>query len=133
MSTIQKIASRLWVSHIDDERADGNSIIVTLDSDFVFDDERDCGVRGFDTLKDAEQGTRLNSVINKKNVMRDQFMDKTIVHRGDAWRVVGVGAQRDGNTFCHLASTTRFRQQKNGKNPMQIGDWVDTEVLKAAR
>jgi hypothetical protein len=133
MSTITKIANRLWVSHIDDERADGNSIIVTLDSDFVFDDERDCGVRGFDTLKDAEQGTRLNSVINKKNVMRDQFMDKTIVHMGDAWRVVGVGAQRDGNTFCHLASTTRFRQQKNGKNPMQIGDWVDTEVLKAAR
>jgi|Laugresbdmm110dd_1035094.scaffolds.fasta_scaffold01784_17 hypothetical protein len=133
MSTITKIANRLWVSHIDDERADGNSIIVTLDSDFVFDDERDCGVRGFDTLKDAEQGTRLNSVINKKNVMRDQFMDKTIVHIGDAWRVVGVGAQRDGNTFCHLASTTRFRQQKNGKNPVQIGDWVDTEVLKAAR
>jgi hypothetical protein len=133
MSTITKIANRLWVSHIDDERADGNSIIVTLDSDFVFDDERDCGVRGFDTLKEAEQGTRLNSVINKKNVMRDQFMDKTIVHMGDAWRVVGVGAQRDGNTFCHLASTTRFRQQKNGKNPMQIGDWVDTEVLKAAR
>jgi hypothetical protein len=133
MSTITKIANRLWVSHIDDERADGNSIIVTLDSDFVFDDERDCGVRGFDTLKEAEQGTRLNSVINKKNVMRDQFMDKTIVHMGDAWRVVGVGAQRDGNTFCHLASITRFRQQKNGKNPMQIGDWVDTEVLKAAR
>jgi len=133
MSTITKIANRLWVSHIDDERADGNSIIVTLDSDFVFDDERDCGVRGFDTLKDAEQGTRLNSVINKKNVMRDQFMDKTIVHIGDAWRVVGVGAQRDGNTFCHLASTTRFRQQKNGENPVQIGDWVDTEVLKAAR
>jgi hypothetical protein len=133
MSTITKIANRLWVSHIDDERADGNSIIVTLDSDFVFDDERDCGVRGFDTLKDAEQGTRLNSVINKKNVMRDQFIDKTIVHIGDAWRVVGVGAQRDGNTFCHLASTTRFRQQKNGKNPVQIGDWVDTEVLKAAR
>ena len=133
MSTITKIANRLWVSHIDDERADGNSIIVTLDSDFVFDDERDCGVRGFDTLKDAEQGTRLNSVINKKNVMRDQFIDKTIVHIGDAWRVVGVGAQRDGNTFCHLASTTRFRQQKNGKNPVQIGDWIDTEVLKAAR
>ena len=68
MSTIQKIASRLWVAHIDDERADGNSIIVTLDSDFVFDDERDCGMRGFDTLKNAEQGTRLNSVINRKNV-----------------------------------------------------------------
>ena len=67
------------------------------------------------------------------NEIRKQFMDKVVVHMGDAWRVVGVGAQRDGTTFCHLASTTRFRQQKNGKNPMQIGDWVDTEVLKAAR
>ncbi len=60
------------------------------------------------------------------------FLDTSIVVAGDVWRVVGVGAQRDGNTFCHLASTTRFRQQKNGKNPIQIGDWVDTAVLIAA-
>lgn len=133
MSTITKISNRLWVAHIDDERADGNSIIVTLDDDYVFDDERDCGVRGFDTLKDAERGTRLDCVINKKNVLRDQFMDKTVVHMGDAWRVIGVGAQRDGNTFCHLASTTRGRQQKNGWCPIQINDWVDTAVLRAAR
>ena len=67
------------------------------------------------------------------NETRKQFTDKIIVHIGDAWRVIGVGAQRDGNTFCHLASTTRFRKQKNGKNPIQISNWVDTEVLKAAR
>ena len=28
--TLSKIASRPWVAHIDDERAEGNSIIVTV-------------------------------------------------------------------------------------------------------
>ena len=62
-----------------------------------------------------------------------QFLDKIIVHMGEVWKVIGVGAQRDGNTFCHLANTSRGRRQKNGWCPVQIGDWVDTEVLKAAK
>ena len=57
--------SRLWVAHIDDERNQGNSIIVTLDNDYVFADERDCGVRGFDTVKEVEQGTRFANIIHK--------------------------------------------------------------------
>lgn len=61
------------------------------------------------------------------------FNGKKIVHMGDVWKVLGTGVQRDGNTFCHLASITRFRTQKNGKNPIQISDWIDTEVLKAAK
>jgi hypothetical protein len=64
---------------------------------------------------------------------KQQFIDKIIVHMGDVWRVIGVGAQRDGNTFCHLASTHRGRKQKNGWCPVQINDWVDTEVLKASK
>lgn len=49
-----------------------------------------------------------------------------ITHDGDTWRIVGTGAVReDGKTFCHLASTTRGRQQSNGWVPMQIGDWVN--------
>jgi hypothetical protein len=67
------------------------------------------------------------------NDIRNKFLDKIVVHMGDAWRVIGVGAQRDGNTFCHLASITRNRQQKNGKCPVQINDWVDTAVLDAAK
>ena len=63
----------------------------------------------------------------------ENFLDKVIVHMGRAWRVIGVGAQRDGNTFCHLACTHEFRVQKNGKVPVQINDWIDTEVLRAAR
>lgn len=66
---------------------------------------------------------------NKMNTQ--QVIDKVIVHMGDTWRVVAVGVERDGNTFCHMASTHLGRQQKNGWMAAQIGDWVDTEVLKA--
>jgi hypothetical protein len=61
------LATRPWVAHIDDERDDGNSIIVTLDEDFVWDDEKDCGVRGFDTVKEVEQATQRNSVFRTTN------------------------------------------------------------------
>lgn len=50
---------------------------------------------------------------------------KTIDHQGDTWRVLSEGASRDdGMTFCHLASTTRFVQQRNGPYPIQACDWV---------
>lgn len=75
---------------------------------------------------------RNSSIERLQEVLKNSFLDKHIVVAGDVWRVLGVGAQRDGNTYCHLASTTRFRQQKNGKNPIQIGDWIDTAVLTAA-
>jgi hypothetical protein len=64
---------------------------------------------------------------------KELFLNKIIVHIGDTWKVVGVGDQRDGNTFCHLTSTHRGRNQKNGWVPVQINDWVDTEVLKASK
>lgn len=68
MKSFQNILNtRLWVAHIDDERNDGNSIIVTLDKNYVWDDERNCGVRGFDTVKEVEQGTRANCVIHINN------------------------------------------------------------------
>lgn len=64
---------------------------------------------------------------------KSNYLEKIIVHMGDAWRVIGVGAQRDGNTYCHLLSLTRGRQQKNGWMPFQIADWIDTAVLNAAK
>jgi len=52
--------------------------------------------------------------------------DQTISHDGDTWRIIGTGVVReDGKTFCHIASTTRGRQQKNGWAPVQINDWID--------
>lgn len=50
---------------------------------------------------------------------------RTIELEGDTWRVIGVGVTReDGLTYCHLASTTRFVEQRNGARPIQIGEWV---------
>lgn len=59
--------------------------------------------------------------------------DKKVVHMGEVWRVIGTGAVRNGNTFCHLANISRGHQQKNGWVPVQINDWVDTAVLNAAK
>lgn len=53
-------------------------------------------------------------------------VDQIIEHDGEQWRVIGVGAIReDGATFAHLASTTRFVEQRNGRRPTQINDWVE--------
>lgn len=60
----------------------------------------------------------------------------TIEHDGDTWEIVNFGATRIersiGQTFCHLASTTRGRQQKNGWCPAQINDWIDWTVIQSA-
>lgn len=133
MKTIDRIANRPWVAHIDDERNLGNSIIVTLDEDYVFADERNCGVRGFDTIKEANEGTLSRCVISKRDALREKVVGKCIVHAGHVWKVQGVGAQRNGSTICHLAHTSKGRQQKNGWVPVQIEDWVDTAVLVAAK
>lgn len=59
------LQTRPWVRYVDDERGDGSSIIVTLAAGWFWDDERDCGVRGFDTVKEAEVGTRKSSVFQE--------------------------------------------------------------------
>jgi hypothetical protein len=56
----------------------------------------------------------------------------TIQHDGDTWNIIGEGAARDGKVFCHLASTTRGRQQRNGWVPVQINDWIDAAVILSA-
>ena len=59
-------------------------------------------------------------------------MSTIIEHEGDTWRIIGEGALRDGKVYCHLASTTRERQQKNGRVPVQMADWIDQQVILAA-
>jgi hypothetical protein len=54
---------------------------------------------------------------------------KTIELDGDTWRVVGLGVRRDGQVYAHLASTTRFRQQRNGKCPIQMCDFIDEKLV----
>lgn len=66
MKTFTKILqAREWIAHIDDERDIDNSIIVTLKEGWFFEDEQNCGVRGFDTVKEVQDGTRISQVINK--------------------------------------------------------------------
>ena len=55
--------SRSWVAHIDDERGEGNSIIVTLANGYDFADDPGCGVKGFDTVVEVRDGTRKSDVV----------------------------------------------------------------------
>jgi hypothetical protein len=55
---------------------------------------------------------------------------KEISYDGDTWFVLGVGTVREGKTFVHLASTTRSFCQRNGTYPVQINDWIPSELLK---
>lgn len=57
-------------------------------------------------------------------------MNRYIQWNGDVWDVLGTGAQRGDTTFCHLASLSRFQNQRNGANPVQIQDQVPTALLE---
>ncbi len=61
--------TRSWIAHIDDERGDGNSIIVTLANGFDFADDPGCGVKGFDTVAEVRNGTRKTDVIAKAQAL----------------------------------------------------------------
>jgi hypothetical protein len=58
---------------------------------------------------------------------------RTIVYAGELWRILSVGADRNGSTYCHLANLARGHMQKNGWMPVQIGDWIDNAVLARAK
>ena len=65
-ATLNKIlATRPWVRFIDDERGDGNSIIVTLADEYNFADNPGCGVAGYDTVKEVEIATRKDNIERK--------------------------------------------------------------------
>lgn len=68
------------------------------------------------------------------------YRDRIISWDGDQWRVLSQGAHNtnpdaydDDLVYVHLASTTRFREQCNGRIPLQIGDWVPVSLLRAAK
>lgn len=52
--------------------------------------------------------------------MTTETMDPTVELEGDTWRIIGIGRYDSGVVLCHLASTTQFQQQRNGKVPKQI-------------
>jgi hypothetical protein len=59
------LATRPWIKYIDDERSEGNSIIVTLADGYEFADDPGCGVQGFDIVSDVKSGTTKDCVIQK--------------------------------------------------------------------
>lgn len=61
---------------------------------------------------------------------RNDLLDRTAAFDGDVWKVVGVGVtDADGFVYLHLASTTRFRQQRNGKVPVQMCTFMHPDVF----
>ncbi len=56
-------------------------------------------------------------------------MEQLNDYDGDNWNILSKGASRDGKTFCHLASTTKGRHQRNGFCPLQICTWIEDERL----
>lgn len=61
--TLDAIRKLPYVSAVDDERAIGNSIIVTLKNDYEFCSEgHGCGVKGFDTVAEVRAGTTRGEV-----------------------------------------------------------------------
>jgi len=73
----------------------------------------------------------MTSMQTLQNAKRRDLLGKTISIQNDVWKIDGVGFTVDGKVYLALASTTRFRQQKNGKNPVGIADWFPIEEIEA--
>lgn len=76
------------------------------------------------------------AIINTPAELKASLMDAVIMFDDgvstNKARIVGVG-NTDADTnrvFLHISSLEKFRQQKNGKNPVQYCDWYDIEELK---
>ena len=64
---------------------------------------------------------------------RTDLLDRTAAFDNDVWKVIGVGVtDADGFVFLHLASTTRFRQQRNGKVPVQMSTFMHPDIFAFA-
>lgn len=63
---------------------------------------------------------------------RRDLVDTLIACDNDVWRIINVGVtDADGFIHLHLASTTRFRQQRNGKSPVQSCQWLHPDMIAA--
>jgi hypothetical protein len=60
--TLDRIAKLAHIAHVDDERGEGNGIIVTLKAEWDYIVDPGCGVRGFDTVAEVLNNTRKKDV-----------------------------------------------------------------------
>jgi hypothetical protein len=73
----------------------------------------------------------MTSIKTLQNAKRNDLLGKTITVDGDTFIISNVGFTVEGKIYLHLSSTTRFRQQRNGKCPVQAADWFDLEEIEA--
>lgn len=66
--TLDKIRALPFVAYVDDERNDGNGIIVTLKLPYCFKIDPGCGVRGFDTVGEAAKEVTEDNVYRADEV-----------------------------------------------------------------
>jgi len=63
-------------------------------------------------------------------VFAEKIVGRYIKWDGDTWQVLATGAMRDDSLYLHLSSRTRYTPQRNGRNPIQIGDYVPVALIK---
>ncbi len=63
-----------------------------------------------------------------KNIAKE-IMEKHFDLDGDTYWVSNVGAEDDGKVFVHAVSTTRYRDQKNGRVYANIGVFIDPAII----
>jgi hypothetical protein len=50
---------------------------------------------------------------------------------GEVFQIIGVGTELPGRgTLLHIASTSRFVHQKNGRAPIQMNVWSDEDGVE---
>lgn len=59
----------------------------------------------------------------------DKIVGRFIKWDGDTWQVLAAGTVRGDTVYLHLASRTRFQSQRNGRRPIQIGDWIPISLI----
>ena len=63
-------------------------------------------------------------------VVADKIVGRYIKWDGDTWQVLATGAMRGESIYLHLSSRTRSQPQRNGRNPIQIGDYVPVAIIE---
>ena len=66
MKTLDRLRKQPHVFAVDDERDEGNGVIVMLHDGWEFDLDPGCGTRGFDTLTEAVKGCSSRAVTQRK-------------------------------------------------------------------
>lgn len=69
----------------------------------------------------------MSTIENTSDTVKAALLDRIVLldNATNPCRIVNVGGYcpEEDTIYLHLASTTQFRQQRNGKNPVQYCGW----------